>query len=156
MALSSLFESFKFPFIILLTIPLAFVGVIYMFYFTEETFASSAQIGLVLLVGIVVNNSIIMVDHINLLRKKGLKRIEAILQGSRDRLRPILMTSLTTIAGLLPMMLKSVGGKNDFWRLLSLSTIGGLVASTFFVLTFIPVLYSFFTSSKKTKEPLTD
>ena len=156
MALSSLFESFKFPFIILLTIPLAFVGVIYMFYFTEETFASSAQIGLVLLVGIVVNNSIIMVDHINLLRKKGLKRIEAILQGSRDRLRPILMTSLTTIAGLLPMMLKSVGGKNDFWRLLSLSTIGGLVVSTFFVLTFIPVLYSFFTSSKKTKEPLTD
>ncbi len=149
MSLSSLFESLKYPFIILLTIPLAFVGVAYMFYFNDETFASSARIGLVLLAGIVVNNSIILVDHINLIRKKGIDITGAILQAARDRMRPILMTSLTTITALLPMLIRADIGKNDFWRLLSLSTIGGLVTSTFFVLTFIPVLYYILSRKKK-------
>jgi len=144
MSLSSLFESFKYPFVILLTLPLAFIGVTYMFHFNDETFGSSARIGLVLLAGIVVNNSIIMVDHINMLRKNGVGLLESILQAVRDRSRPILMTSLTTIMALIPMVFRTELGRNDFWRLLALSTIGGLSVSTFFVLTFIPVLYFIF------------
>lgn len=148
MSLASLFESFRYPFIILLTLPLAFIGVAFAFYFADETFAASARIGLVLLAGIVVNNSIIMVFHINQLRDHGIELTNAILQSVRDRARPILMTSLTTVMALVPMLVKVESGKNDFWRLLSLSTIGGLITSTFFVLTFIPVLY-FFLSKKK-------
>lgn len=148
MSLASLFESFRYPFIILLTLPLAFIGVAFAFYFADETFAEAARIGLVLLAGIVVNNSIIMVFHINQLRDHGIELKSAILQSVRDRTRPILMTSLTTVMALVPMLVKVEAGKNDFWRLLSLSTIGGLITSTFFVLTFIPVLY-FFLSKKK-------
>ncbi|NQT64791.1 MAG: efflux RND transporter permease subunit [FCB group bacterium] len=147
MSLCSLYESFKYPLIILLTLPLAFTGVSLIFYFTGETFDSYARIGLVLLAGIVVNNSIILVDHINQLRSKGFQIKKAVLQATSDRIRPILMTSLTTITGLIPMLISTDIGKSNFWRLLSLSTIGGLITSTFFVLTFIPVLYYFF--SKK-------
>ena len=148
MSLCSLYESFKYPLIILLTLPLAFTGVALIFHLTGETFDSYARIGLVLLAGIVVNNSIILVDHINKLKNKGQQIKEAILQATKDRIRPILMTSLTTITGLLPMLIATDIGKSDFWRMLSLSTIGGLVTSTFFVLTFIPVLYYFFSKKK--------
>ncbi|MCK4654757.1 MAG: efflux RND transporter permease subunit [Candidatus Cloacimonetes bacterium] len=148
-SLCSLYESFKYPFIILLTLPLAFTGVALIFYFTGETFNSYARIGLILLAGIVVNNSIILVDHMNKLRIKGFGIKIAILQAARDRIRPILMTSLTTIAGLIPMLIATDIGKSDFWRLLSLSTIGGLITSTFFVLSFIPVMYYFFTKNKE-------
>lgn len=148
MALAALFESFKYPFVILLTLPLAFVGVALIFYFTNQTFTASARIGLVLLAGIVVNNSIIMVDHILLLQKKGLARLKAVIQAAKDRLRPILMTSLTTICGLLPMLMQDDASKSDFWRLLSLSTIGGMFTSTLFVLTFIPVIFLFFSPNR--------
>ncbi len=149
MTLCALYESFKYPLIILFAIPLAFTGVSLIFYFTGETFDSYAKIGLVLLAGIVVNNSIILVDHINKLREKGYETQKAVIQATKDRLRPILMTALTTLTGLFPMLLQSNISKNDFWRLLSLSTIGGLITSTFFVLTFIPVVYYFLTGKKR-------
>ncbi len=148
MTLCSLYESFKYPFLILFAIPLAFTGVSMIFYLTGETFDSYAKIGVVLLAGIVVNNSIILVDHINKLREKGLKVKDAVIQASKDRIRPILMTTLTTITGLLPMLLNSNISKNNFWKMLSLSSIGGLITSTFFVLTFIPIAYYFLTKKK--------
>ncbi|MCK4956032.1 MAG: efflux RND transporter permease subunit, partial [Candidatus Cloacimonetes bacterium] len=151
MSLCSLYESFRYPLIIIFTLPLAFTGVALIFYFTGEIFDSYARIGMVLLAGIVVNNSIILVDHINQLKHKGLRIKEAVLQATNDRIRPILMTSLTTIAGLIPMLIATDIGNNDFWRLLSISTIGGLITSTFFVLTFIPVLFYFFEKDKKNK-----
>ena len=150
MSLCSLYESFKFPLIIIIALPLAFTGVSLIFHLTEETFSPYARIGLVLLVGIVVNNSIILVYHINQLRERKYKIMKAVLKAAQDRIRPILMTTLTTITGLLPMLLQSQVSGNDFWRLLSLSTIGGLITSTFFVLTFIPVMYYFF--ARKTRE----
>ncbi|MCK4695891.1 MAG: efflux RND transporter permease subunit, partial [Candidatus Cloacimonetes bacterium] len=119
MSLCSLYESFKYPFIVILTLPLAFTGVALIFFFTGETFNSYARIGLVLLAGIVVNNSIILTDHINQLRIKGLKIKKAVLQASQDRIRPILMTSLTTIAGLTPLLVSTDIRESDFWRLLS-------------------------------------
>ncbi len=149
MSLCSLYESFKYPLIVILSIPLAFTGVALIFYFTSETFDSYARIGLVLLSGIVVNNSIILVDHINHLRLSGISKKLAVINASKDRIRPILMTTLTTIMGLLPMLLQSDISQNKFWRLLSLSTIGGLITSTFFVLTFIPVIYYIFSKESR-------
>jgi HAE1 family hydrophobic/amphiphilic exporter-1 len=151
MALASLFESFKYPFIILLILPLAFIGVTLIYLFTDETFTTYANFGLILLAGIVVNNSIIMVFRINQLRDHGIERDDSILQAVRDRFRPIVMTSLTTILGLIPMLFKG-SDKIDFWRLLSLSTIGGMIASTFFVLTFVPILYRILSGRKWRRE----
>ncbi|PID27837.1 MAG: hypothetical protein CSB55_07250 [Candidatus Cloacimonadota bacterium] len=140
MVLASLFESFKYPFIILLILPLSFIGVSFIYFFTGESFTGYASFGLILLSGIVVNNSIIMVFRMNRLREEGLKLDEAVLQATRDRFRPVAITSLTTILGLLPMLFKG-SDKIDFWRLLALSTIGGMLASSFFVMTFLPILY---------------
>ena len=137
---AGLFESFLHPFLILFTVPLSLSGVFLIFYFTGTSFDRSAYIGLILLGGIVVNDSIILVDHINLLRKKGMNIREAIIQGTCDRLRPILMTTFTTIGGLLPLVLLSQSTK-DIWYSLALATIGGLMASTLMVMTVIPALY---------------
>lgn len=95
---------------------------------------------MVLLGGIVVNDSILLVDRINRLRAEGSGVIEAVIQGTADRLRPILMTTFTTIGGLLPLILLSEG-YGDIWYSLALATVGGLIGSTFMVLTVIPVLY---------------
>ncbi len=149
MTLCALYESFKYPLIILFAIPLAFSGVSLIFYFTDNTFDSYAKIGLVLLSGIVVNNSIILIDHINKLKQKSNNLKKAIIRATTDRIRPILMTASTTIIGLIPMLLHSDVSKNDFWKLLSLSTIGGLITSTFFVLTFIPIVYYLMTKKQK-------
>ncbi len=137
---AGLFESLLHPFLILFTVPLSLAGVFLIFYVTGTNFDRSAYIGLVLLGGIVVNDSILLVDHINLLRKKGESIREAVLQGTCDRLRPILMTTFTTIGGLLPLVLLSRSNES-IWYSLALATIGGLIASTLMVLTVIPVLY---------------
>jgi len=138
---AGLFESILHPFLILFTVPLSLSGVFLIFYLTGSSFDRSAYIGVVLLGGIVVNDSILLVDHINRLRRKGVKIVEAVLSGASDRLRPILMTTFTTIGGLLPLVFLSSGGSEDIWYSLSLATIGGLIASTTMVLTVIPALY---------------
>ena len=147
MVTASLFESLRQPFVIILTVPLAAIGLFFIFYITDTNFDRSAYIGAIFLSGIVVNNAIILVDHINNLRNKGLAFFEAIITGTADRVRPILMTTATTIFGLLPLVLFSREEKS-MWFSLALATIGGLMASAFFVLTTIPVLYSFLAEKK--------
>jgi len=105
MIMASLFESFVHPFVIMLSIPFAFTGVALGFHLTESALDPMTHIGVLLLCGLVVNNAIVLIDHINHLRKDGLDRRAAIIKGGSDRLRPILMTTLTTILGLFPMVL---------------------------------------------------
>ncbi len=137
---AGLFESILHPFLILLTVPFSLSGVFLIFYLTGTSFDRSAYIGVILLGGIVVNDSIILIDHINRLRREGLSIKEAVINGTSNRMRPILMTTFTTIGGLLPLVI--LGSESgDIWYALALATIGGLIASTVMVLTVIPVLY---------------
>ncbi|MDZ7263261.1 MAG: efflux RND transporter permease subunit [candidate division KSB1 bacterium] len=148
MVTAALFESLRQPFIVILSIPLALVGVSLIFYLTDTNFDRSAYIGVIFLSGIVVNNAIILIDHINLLRRQGRGLSEAIINGAVDRLRPILMTTGTTIVGLLPLVLFAQE-KTSIWFSLALSSIGGLTTSTFFVLTVIPVVYDLFQTNNR-------
>jgi HAE1 family hydrophobic/amphiphilic exporter-1 len=141
---SALFESLRAPFVVLLTVPLALIGVFLVFFYTGASFTRSAYIGVIMMAGIVVNNSILVVYHINEIRRTGIEMKEAIIQGTLERVRPILMTMLTTVLGLLPLILFSETMDATIWNALALATIGGLIASTIFVLTSIPVLYYLF------------
>ena len=142
MILSSLYESLIQPFFILLAVPLALIGVFIAFIIADFSFDSAAYVGVILLGGIVVNNSILLVDHINLKRKKGLPLLEAVLEGTRERIRPIFLTTSTTVLGMLPMILVQVEvGREKIWSTLALSTVGGLISSTLFILIAIPVFY---------------
>ncbi|MFQ6114393.1 MAG: efflux RND transporter permease subunit, partial [bacterium] len=140
MITAALFESLSQPFVIMLTVPLALVGVFLAFFFTDTPFERSAYIGVILLGGIVVNNAIILVDHINRLRRQNMDLIQATVGGCTDRARPILMTTATTVTGLLPLLFFTKSGET-IWYALALATIGGMTTSAFFTLTIIPVLY---------------
>jgi HAE1 family hydrophobic/amphiphilic exporter-1 len=142
MILASLYESLIHPFFILLAVPLALIGVFVAFVIADFPFDSSAYIGVILLGGIVVNNSILLVDHINLRRRQGLSLLEAVLKGSRERVRPIFLTTVTTVLGMFPMVLLQVEeGKRQIWSSLALSAVGGLISSTIFILIAIPIFY---------------
>jgi HAE1 family hydrophobic/amphiphilic exporter-1 len=145
MILAALYESFIQPFFIMLAVPLALIGVFVAFVVAKYPFDASAYIGVVLLGGIVVKNAILLVDHINLKRRQGLSLQEAILVGTKERIRPIFMTTSTTVFGMLPMLLLQAesGVKRQIWSTLALSTLGGLVSSTLFVLIVIPIFYSY-------------
>ncbi len=136
------FRSFTQPLIIFSAIPLALIGSIWALFFTGYTFSFTAFIGLISLVGIVVNNSIILVDYTNLLLKQGKPMFEALKTSGETRFIPILLTTLTTIGGLLPLTLK--GG--SLWAPMGWTIIGGLLVSTFLTLIIVPVLYSFLTN----------
>lgn len=154
MVLASLFESLIHPFTILLTIPLAVVGSILIFFILGSTFNIMALIGVIMLVGIAVNNSIILIDRINQLIREGLSRKEAILQAGQQRIRPILMTSLTTILALFPLTL-GFGESASLRSPMALAVIGGLVTSTLLTLVVIPCVYDIFDRVKgifKTKK----
>ncbi len=150
MVMASLFESFAQPFTIMFSVPFAFIGVGLIMTFAGQARSSSSDMGLIILAGIVVNNAIVLVDHINRLRKQGLPRDEAIVLGGRHRLRPILMTAMTTVLGLSPMVagyfLPSVFGAPDgraaFWAPIGLVILGGLISSTFLTVMIIPTVYS--------------
>jgi len=142
MIIAALFESLTQPFIIMLAVPLGLIGVFLAFILAGATFDSSAYIGVILLAGIVVNNAILLVDHINLKRKRGRPLIEAAVEGARERIRPILMTTGTTVFGILPMLLLPVeSGKMRIWSSLALCTAGGLVTSALFLLIVVPIVY---------------
>ncbi|MCG8570605.1 MAG: efflux RND transporter permease subunit, partial [Spirochaetes bacterium] len=141
--MASQFESFLDPFIILFTIPLMLIGVIMIYLLTVEQFSILTIVGMVVLVGIVVNNGIVLVDYTNLLVRRGLPIIEACIEAGKNRLRPILMTSLTTILGLLPMALTKVEGA-ELSRPIAKTVVGGLIFSSIFTLYLIPVIYSLF------------
>ena len=142
MVTAALFESVRQPFCVLLTVPMALVGVFLIFYFMEASFTREAYIGVIMMGGIVVNNAILLVDHVNLLRRTyGLALRDAVVRGTLERVRPILMTSFTTIFGLLPLVLFSESADANIWNALGLALIGGLASSTLFVLTVTPTLY---------------
>ncbi len=148
--MASLFESFMHPFTILLTVPLAMFGVAIIFTLTNITLNTTSYLGLLVLFGIVVNNGIILIDHIRTLRKSGMSKKEAIVQGGKDRMRPIIMTAITTIFGVLPLALpfllpqffQAAGRRAQMWAPISVAIIGGLTTSTFFTLIFLPTFYS--------------
>jgi HAE1 family hydrophobic/amphiphilic exporter-1 len=142
MILASLYESIIQPFFILLAVPLALIGVFVAFVLADFAFDSSAYIGVILLGGIVVNNSILLVDHINLKRRQGLPLLDAVVQGARERIRPIFMTTGTTVLGMLPLVMIQVeAGRRQIWASLALSAVGGLISSTIFILITIPIFY---------------
>ncbi|MCK5729692.1 MAG: efflux RND transporter permease subunit [Draconibacterium sp.] len=140
MVLASLFESLIHPFTILLTIPLAVVGTILTFFIMGKSFDIMAFIGVIMLVGIAVNDSIILVDRINQLIRDGVKRKDAIIQAGQQRIRPIIMTSLTTVLALLPLTI-GFGESASLRSPMALAVIGGLITSTLLTLVVIPCVY---------------
>jgi HAE1 family hydrophobic/amphiphilic exporter-1 len=144
--MASLFESYIHPFTIMFSICFAFTGVALGLYIFGIALDSNATYGLLILFGIVVNNGIVLIDHINRYRKQGLFRRDAILRGGQDRLRPILMTATTTILGLtplvLPMIYGNVEGNARRWGPIGLVIISGLSVSTIMTLVILPTVYS--------------
>jgi HAE1 family hydrophobic/amphiphilic exporter-1 len=138
-----LFESVWTPLAVLFSVPFAFVGVYWMLWVTGTTFEMMAGIGLVILVGIVVNNAIVLIDRVQQHRAEGRGRDEALLLAGRDRLRPILMTAATTIVGLLPMALGKAGIVGTPYFPLGRAVIGGLLASTVLSLLLVPLFYTY-------------
>jgi hydrophobic/amphiphilic exporter-1 (mainly G- bacteria), HAE1 family len=141
LVMASQFESLIHPLVILFTIPLALVGAVLALFVTGTTVNVVAFIGIIMLAGIVVNNAIVLVDLINQLRRQGKERIAAIMEASKARLRPILMTSLTTTLGLLPMAM-GFGEGAEVRTPMAITVIGGLTVSTMLTLVVIPVVYS--------------
>jgi HAE1 family hydrophobic/amphiphilic exporter-1 len=140
LVMASQFESLKMPFIIMFSIPFAFSGVILAHLFTGITMSVISMVGGVMLVGIVVKNAIVLVDYINLMRARGLELRDAIVVSGKSRLRPVLMTSMTTILGMLPLAM-STGTGSEIWSPMGIAVIGGLIFSTLVTLILIPVIY---------------
>jgi len=145
------YESFKAPFINLCTIPFLVIGVVAIYKISGQAISMMSAVGLIMLVGIVVNNGIILVDYTNLLLDRGLKMHDACLEAGSSRLRPVLMTTLTTILGMLPMCFAS-SGSAGMVQPIGVAVVGGLTSSTFVTLFFIPVLYSLIMNEKKVKK----
>jgi HAE1 family hydrophobic/amphiphilic exporter-1 len=131
------------PLIIMIAIPFAFSGVAIALFLTSTTLSVISAIGAVMLIGIVVKNSIVLVDFINLMRERGRELYEAVEISGRSRLRPVLMTSATTILGMLPLAL-STGSGSELWKPMGIAVIGGLVFSTLVTLVVVPVIYVLF------------
>ena len=137
------FESFKYPLVIMFTVPLMIIGVAVALFVTDTPLSVSAIIGILILVGIVVNNGIVLVDYINQRKAEGMPARESIIVSVKDRARPILMTALTTILGLLPLAL-GIGEGTEINQPMGIAVIGGLVSSTALTLFVVPVIYSLF------------
>jgi len=154
MVMASQFESLVDPFIIMFTVPLSLIGVLLFLFITGTSLSVMALVGIVMLVGIAVNNGIVLVDYINQLRAKGESLYTAVEEGGITRLRPVLMTALTTIFGMLPLALK-LGSGAETWMPLARAVIGGLTMATILTLVVIPALYIVFEElSKKMKTKL--
>ncbi|MFC2081511.1 efflux RND transporter permease subunit, partial [Bacteroidota bacterium] len=141
--MASQFESFVMPMIIMFTIPFSFSGVILALLITGTTLSVVAALGAVLLIGIVVKNGIVLIDFTNLMRDREYELTDAIALSGKSRLRPVLMTSLTTILAMLPLAM-SKGEGSEIWSPMGITVIGGLIFSTFLTLIYIPVLYGAF------------
>ena len=153
LVMASQFESLKMPFIIMFSIPFAFTGVAIALFITNTTLSVISGIGAVLLIGIVVKNAIVLVDFINLMRDRGNDLYDAIAISGRSRLRPVLMTSATTILGMVPLSL-STGSGSELWRPMGIAVIGGLVFSTIVTLVIVPVVYAIFAKRGERKKSL--
>lgn len=143
LVLASIFESYRQPFIIMVTVMLATVGAIGALYLAKISIGMGALIGMMMLAGIVVNNGIILVDHANVLKKRHKNLFKMLLKAARDRLRPVLMTTATTVFGLVPMAFDKSEGSN-LWNPLAITVIGGLLFATPLTLVLVPALYSIF------------
>ncbi|HEX6694986.1 MAG TPA: efflux RND transporter permease subunit [Longimicrobiales bacterium] len=145
MVTAAVFESFRQPLCVLLTVPMALIGVFLLFFYIGASFTREAYIGVIMMSGVVVNNAILLIDHVNQLRRRdGMPLREALELGTLQRVRPILMTSIVTIAGLLPLVLFSKDANANIWNALTYAMIGGLSSSTILVLTVTPSLYLIF------------
>jgi HAE1 family hydrophobic/amphiphilic exporter-1 len=145
MVTAALFESLRQPLCVLLTVPMALIGVFLTFFFTGASFTREAFIGVIMMGGVVTNNATLLVDHINQLRRvSGATLHDAVLRGTLERVRPILMTSAVTILGLLPLVIASEAADANIWNALGYALLGGLASSTVLVLTVTPALYLLF------------
>jgi HAE1 family hydrophobic/amphiphilic exporter-1 len=142
--MAALFESLLFPFAIISGVVFSALGVFWLFWLTGTTFSIMASIGILVLMGVVVNNGIVMIEHINNLRREGMTRADALVAGSRERLRPILMTMGTTVLGMLPLCLEGpqLGGDGPPYYPMARAIVGGLVFSTVVSLLFLPTIYA--------------
>lgn len=143
LVMASQFESYSKPFVIMFSVPFAFTGVAIALFISGTSLSMIAAIGLVMLVGIVVKNGVVLVDFINLLRDRGLDLNDAIALGGKSRLKPVLMTALTAVLGMLPLAL-GIGEGSETWAPLGVTIVGGLLVSTIVTMILIPVLYAVF------------
>ena len=145
--MASQFENLRSPFIIMFTIPLAFIGVVVLMLISGKHISLPVFMGFIMMAGIVVNNGIVMVDYINQLVARGMNKYEAVIKGAVVRLRPILITALSTMLGMLPMAISASEGSEMRYPM-ALAIIGGLFASTFLTLFVVPILYTYFLKVK--------
>jgi multidrug efflux pump subunit AcrB len=150
MVLASQFKSLLDPFIIMFSVPLGLIGVLWALFLTETNLSVTSFMGVIMMAGIVVSNGILLVDYTNRLRGRGLELQEAVILGGRTRLRPILMTTLCTILGLIPMAI-GLGEGSESNAPMAIAVIGGLSISTVLTLIFIPTLYTIFETRFKRK-----
>jgi len=141
MIMASLFESFVYPFIIMFSIPITAIGAILGLIITGKTLNVMSMIGMVMLVGLVVHNGILLIDYTNTLKKRGLNRHDALVEAGRTRLRPILMTTLALIFGMLPLAM-ALGPGSEMRAGMGVVIMGGMISSTLLTLVFIPVVYT--------------
>lgn len=139
-----LFESFVLPFSVIVSVPFSFLGVYWTLYLTGTTANIMSLIGMVILMGVVVNNAIVLIDLTNRLRTEGMDRYEALIEAGRHRFRPILMTTFTTICGLIPMAAGNSKMVGMPYAPLGRTMIGGLLASTVLTLEIVPLCYTLF------------
>jgi len=149
--MAALFESVLYPSSIITSILFAVIGVFWFFMITNTTFTFMAMIGILILMGVVVNNGIVLIDHINQLRISGMSRDKAILQGGKDRLRPILMTAGTTVLGLIPLCIGNtqIGGNGPPYFPMARAIVGGLTFSTLITMIVLPTVYILLDDLKK-------
>ncbi|MEO1337555.1 MAG: efflux RND transporter permease subunit, partial [Myxococcota bacterium] len=155
LVMASTFESVIHPFVVLFTIPLALVGVVAGLVVTNTSISVIVLIGVVMLVGIVVNNAIVLIDAMNRFRRRGLDKIEAVVRAGHVRLRPILMTTLTTVLALIPMAI-GFGEGGELRAPLAITVMSGLILSTLLTLFVVPATYVLVPSSVETEDEVSE
>jgi HAE1 family hydrophobic/amphiphilic exporter-1 len=141
LVMAAQFESWLDPFVILFSIPFAVTGAFFALAITRTTLSVTAFLGLIILIGVVVNNAIVLVDYVKLLQSQGMERRAALITGGSRRLRPVLMTTMTTVGGMFPLAL-ATGRGAEMWGPMGRTALGGLVMSTVVTLILVPVAYS--------------
>jgi len=151
MVMASQFESFMSPFVIMFSVPFAFVGVFLGLWVTNTALGIMAMVGIIILLGIVVKNGIVLIDYTILCRERGMSVLEASVTAAKSRLRPILMTTLTTVLGMVPMAI-GTGEGAEMWRSLGMTVIWGLTISTLVTLVLIPTVYCVFATRQERRQ----
>ena len=151
MVMASQFESFMSPFVIMFSVPFAFVGVVLGLWLTNTALGVMAMIGILILIGIVVKNGIVLIDYLILLRERGMGILDAAVAAARSRLRPILMTTLTTVLGMIPMAI-GTGEGSEMWKSLGITVAWGLSISTVVTLILIPTIYCVFATRQEKRK----